>query len=78
MSSTPETKATFPVPSALNVPATATGPFASKPWKKNAYCPLSTDSWPVPQVIEDPAPTLSVNVCVAGVPTPFVAVKVSV
>src|SRR5215470_11140217 len=44
MSSTPASNATFPVPSALNVPATATGPLALKPWKKNAYCPFITDS----------------------------------
>lgn len=33
MSSTPASKATFPVPSALKLPAMATGPLASKPWK---------------------------------------------
>src|SRR5215470_7688947 len=44
MSSTPAAKATLPVPSALNVPAMARGPLASKPWKKNAYCPFITDS----------------------------------
>src|SRR5215471_4516781 len=44
MSSTPAAKATLPVPSALNVPAMATGPLALKPWTKNAYCPFITDS----------------------------------
>src|SRR5712692_3837912 len=42
----------FPVPSAVKLPATATGPLASNPCSRKAYWPFSFDSLPVPQGLE--------------------------
>ena len=74
ISSTPTSVATFPVPSALKIPPTDTGPMASNPRSAKVYCPLRSDSLPEPQGIA--AETVSVKLWFAPAPIPLSAVMV--